>query len=102
MGDNFWGDHLVLQLLQKSLKIMIHTSYTIGITTGEFLSLQTVMVDQKEWIENAIQNRARIATLEITNKYTQYKIDKGEAITAVGSTAIIQAAISEGVVGIAT
>ena len=81
---------------------MIHTSYTIGITTGEFLSLQTVMVDQKEWIKNAIQNRARIATLEITNKYTQYKIDKGEAITAVGSTAIIQAAISEGVVGIAT
>ena len=81
---------------------MIHTSYTIGITTGQFLSLQTVMVDQKEWIENAIHNRARIATLEITNKYTQYKIDKGEAITAVGSTAIIQAAISEGVVGVAT
>ena len=81
---------------------MIHTSYTIGITTGQFLSLQTVMVDQKEWIENAIQNRARIATLEITNKYTQYKIDKGEAITAIGSTAIIQAAMSEGVVGIAT
>ena len=81
---------------------MIHTSYTIGITTGQYLSLQTVMVDQKEWIENAIHNRARIATLEITNKYTQYKIDKGEAITAVGSTAIIQAAISEGVVGVAT
>ncbi len=81
---------------------MIHTSYTVGITTGQFLSLQTVMVDQKEWIENAIHNRARIATLEITNKYTQYKIDKGEAITAVGSTAIIQAAISEGVVGVVT
>ncbi len=81
---------------------MIHTSYTVGITTGQFLSLQTVMVDQKEWIENAVQNRARIATLEITNKYTQYKIDKGEAVTAVGSTAIIQAAISEGVVGVAT
>ena len=81
---------------------MIHTSYTIGITTGQFLSLQTVMVDQKEWIENAIHNRARIATLEITNKYSQYKIDRGEAITAVGSTAIIQAAISEGVVGVAT
>ena len=81
---------------------MIHTSYTVGITTGQFLSLQTVMIDQKEWIENFITNRARIATLEITNKYTQYKIDKGEAITAVGSTAIIQAAISEGVVGVAT
>ena len=81
---------------------MIHTSYTVGITTGQFLSLQTIMVDQKDWIENFITNRARIATIEITNKYTQYKVDKGEAITAIGSTAIIQAAMSEGVVGIAT
>ena len=81
---------------------MIHTSYTVGITTGQFLALQTVMVDQNDWIENFITNRARLATIEITNKYTQYKIDRGEAITAIGSTAIIQAAISEGVVGIAT
>ena len=81
---------------------MIHTSYTVGITTGQFLALQTVMVDQNDWIENFITNRARLATIEITNKYTQYKIDRGEAITAVGSTAIIEAAISEGVVGIAT
>ena len=81
---------------------MIHTSYTIGITTGQYLSLQTVMVDQKEWITNALTNRARIATVEIVNQYTQYKINKGEAITAVGTTSIIEAAISEGVVGIAT
>ena len=81
---------------------MIHTSYTIGITTGQFLSLQTVMVDQKEWIENAIQNRARIATDEILNLYTGYKIKKGEAITAIGSTAVIEAAYAEGVIGIAT
>ena len=81
---------------------MIHTSYTVGITTGEFKALQTVMVDQKDWIDNAIKERARIATVEITNKYTQFKINKGEAITAVGSTAIIEAAISEDVVGIAT
>jgi hypothetical protein len=80
----------------------MHTSYTVGITTGEFKALQTVMVDQKEWIENAVKTRARIATLEITNNYTQFKINKGESITAVGSTAIIEAAISEGVVGIAT
>ena len=39
---------------------------------------------------------------EIQNLYTQYKINKGEAITAVGSTAIIEAAYSEGVIGIAT
>ena len=80
----------------------MHTSYTVGITTGEFKALQTVMVNQKDWIENSIKERARIATIDITNHYTQFKINKGEAITAVGSTAIIEAAISEGVVGIAT
>ena len=81
---------------------MIHTSYTVGITTGEYKALQTVMVDQQEWITNAIQNRASVAINDITTQYTQYKIDKGEAITAIGSTAIIEAAISEGVVGILT
>ena len=81
---------------------MIHTSYTVGITTGEYKALQSVMVDQKEFISNAIKNRARIASDEIVNLYTQYKINKGEAITAIGSTAIVEAAISEGVVGILT
>ena len=51
----------------------MHTSYTVGITTGEYKALQYVMVDQQDWIENAIQNRARIATVEIQNLYTQYK-----------------------------
>ena len=81
---------------------MIHTSYTVGITTGEYKALQYVMVDQKEWFTNAIQNRARIAAEEVTSLYIQYKINKGEAITAVGTTAVIEAAYSEGVVGIAT
>ena len=81
---------------------MIHTSYTVGISTGEFKALQTVMVDQKEWVENALKDRARIATIDVTNAYTQFKINRGEAITAVGSTAIIEAALAEGVVGIAT
>ena len=81
---------------------MIHTSYTVGITTGEYKSLQYVMIDQKEWISNSIKNRARIASDEILNLYTQFKIKKGEAITAVGSTAVIEAAYAEGVIGIAT
>ena len=81
---------------------MIHTSYTVGITTGEYKALQYVMVDQKEWIENAIQNRARQASEDILNKYTLFKINKGEAITAVGTTAVIEAAYAEGVIGIAT
>ena len=80
----------------------MHTSYTVGITTGEYKALQYVMIDQKDWIENAIKNRARIASIEIQNIYTQYKIDKGEAITAIGSTQIVEAAYAEGVVGILT
>ena len=80
----------------------MHTSYTVGITTGEYKALQYVMVDQKDWIENAIKNRARIASEEIINLYSQFKINKGEAITAVGTTAVVEAAYAEGVVGIAT
>ena len=81
---------------------MIHTSYTVGITTGEYKALQYVMVDQNNWVNNALTNRARIATEEIQNLYTNFKIGRGEAITAVGSTAIIEAAYAEGVIGIAT
>ena len=80
----------------------MHTSYTVGITTGEYKALQYVMVDQNEWVNNALKNRARIASEKIVNLYTQFKINKGEAITAVGSTAVIEAAYSEGVIGIAT
>lgn len=81
---------------------MIHTSYTVGITTAEYKALQSVTADQKGWLENAIQNRARIAIENIQNIYTTFKINKGEAITAVGTTAIIEAAYSEGIVGIRT
>ena len=80
----------------------MHTSYTVGITTGEYKALQYVMIDQNDWITNALTNRARIATDEIVNLYTQFKINKGEAITAVGTTSVIEAAYAEGVVGIAT
>ncbi len=80
----------------------MHTSYTVGITTGEYKALQYVMVDQNEWVNNALKNRARIATEDIQSRYTTYKINKGEAITAIGSTAIIEAAYAEGVIGIAT
>ena len=81
---------------------MIHASYTVGITTGEYKALQYVMVDQNNWVNNALTNRARIASDEIINLYTNFKVNKGEAITAVGSTAIIEAAYAEGVIGIAT
>ena len=81
---------------------MIHTSYTVGITTGEYRALQYVMIDQKDWLTNVIQDRAIIASDEIVSRYTQYKINKGEAIIAIGTTAVIEAAYAEGVVGIVT
>ena len=80
----------------------MHTSYTVGITTGEYKALQYVMIDQNDWVNNALKNRARIAIEAIQNQYTTYKINKGEAITAIGHTAIIEAAYAEGVIGIAT
>tara|TARA_B100001939_G_scaffold167617_1_gene144511 strand:+ start:200 stop:442 length:243 start_codon:yes stop_codon:yes gene_type:complete len=80
----------------------MHTSYTVGITTGEYKALQYVMIDQNDWVNNALKNRARIASDEIVNLYTQFKINKGEAITAVGTTAVVEAAYAEGVIGIAT
>ena len=80
----------------------MHTSYTVGVTTGQHLALETVMVDQQEWIQNAIVARAHSATKDITNKYTTYKVNKEEPVTAIGSTAIIQAALDEGVVGYAS
>ena len=51
------------------------------------IHLDYVMVDQHEWIENAIKERARLTfvfqTIEIVNLYSQYKINKGESITAI-------------------
>ena len=52
----------------------MHTSYTVGVTTGQFLALKTVMVDQQEWIQNAIDARANTATKKITINYTNYKV----------------------------
>ena len=80
----------------------MHTSYTVGITTGEYKALQYVIIDQNDWVNNALKNRARIASDEIVSKYTNYKVNKGEAITAIGTTAVIEAAYAEGVIGIAT
>jgi len=81
---------------------MIHTSYTVGLTTAQFKALESEMTDQNDWINNAMSERARIAIENVTNKYTAFKINKGEAITAVGTTAIVEAAYAEGVVGIVT
>ena len=80
----------------------MHKNYTVGLTTGQYKAFQMITNDPQEWIMNAMKNRANIATNEIVSKYTAFKINKGEAITAIGTTAVIDAAYSEGVVGILT
>ena len=77
---------------------MSYKDYTISLTEGEYLALQSAMVDQQRWIENAIKERARIASIKIQNEYTNFKINRGESITAIGSTEIIKAAYAENVV----
>ena len=81
---------------------MIHTSYTVGITTGEYKALQYVTGDINFWVSNVLKERARNAYEDIQQKYVSIKISKGEPITAIGSTAIIEAAYAEGIIGIAT
>ena len=81
---------------------MIHTSYTVGITTGEYRALQYVTGDIDFWVSNVLKERARNAYEDIQQKYVTTKISKGEPITAIGSTAIIEAADAEGIIGIAT
>ncbi len=50
---------------------MIHTSYTVGITTAEFKALQSVMINQDEWLKNAIQTRAK-RELFFESEFEQY------------------------------
>ena len=66
----------------------MHTTLTIGITTGTYNALRTVMVDPQEWIENAVKHRAHTATVDIVRDYTVYKTTKNQPIVAVGSTAV--------------
>ena len=49
-----------------------------------------------------IMDKGGLVSDEIVSKYTTFKINRNEAITAVGTTAIIEAAYAEGVIGIAT
>ena len=77
-------------------------TYTVSLNATEEQAMRYVAKSPQEWVDNVVKNRARIASDEIVNLYSQFKINKGEAITAVGTTAVIEAAYAEGVVGIAT
>ena len=54
--------------------------------------------DPKDWFINWAHFRANETAKEISQKYTNHKIDNGEAIVAVGVTAMVQAAYDEKIV----
>ena len=76
----------------------MHTSITVGLTTCQWQSLEYIAEDPKDWFIGWAQGRADIAAKDIVRVYTDTKINAGQAITAVGTTAIVQAAYDEKII----
>jgi hypothetical protein len=55
--------------------------YTIELTEAEDKALHVYAADGKEWIENAIKERCRIAIEEIVALEVQRKLEAGETIS---------------------
>ena len=83
---------------------MIHTSYTVGLTTAQYKALQYKYktADIQGFIDNIVSASTDGIIGEIKTRYIDYKINNEEAITSIGSTAIIESAYSENVIGIKT
>lgn len=76
----------------------MHTSITVGLTTCQWQSLEHIVEDPKDWFIGWGQGRADAAAKNIVRIYTDTKVLAGQPITAVGTTAIVQAAYDEGIV----
>lgn len=69
---------------------------TINLSDHEIKALETEMISVESWLENAIKNRTRISTIDITQKLMSYCNDNEIAI-AVGEEAQIDQAYELGV-----
>ena len=76
----------------------MYTSITVGLTTCQWQSLEYIAEDPKDWFIGWAQGRADIAAKDIVRVYTDTKVQAGQAITAVGTTAIVQAAYDEKII----
>ncbi len=72
-------------------------NYTVSLTDTEVKSLEYAAVDNQDWINNAVKNRARVAKIEIIRANTSYCNTNGIAI-ALGEDAQVEQAYSLGVV----
>tara|TARA_B100000131_G_scaffold284952_1_gene293906 strand:- start:387 stop:656 length:270 start_codon:yes stop_codon:yes gene_type:complete len=76
----------------------MYTSITVGLTTCQWQSLEYIAEDPKDWFIGWAQGRADNAAKDIVRVYTDTKVQAGQAITAVGTTAIVQAAYDEKII----
>ena len=76
----------------------MYTSITVGLTTCQWQSLEYIAEDPKEWFANWAQFRANETAKEISQIYVNHKIDVGQSITAVGTTAMVQASYDENII----
>ena len=76
----------------------MYTSITVGLTTCQWQSLEYIAEDPKDWFIGWAQGRADTAAKDIVRVYTDTKVNAGQAITAVGTTAIVQAAYDENMI----
>jgi hypothetical protein len=67
--------------------------YTITLSNAEDKALSVFVLDQNEWIQNAIHERCRIAIEEIVNSEVQRKLALGENITGTKEDIVIAAPI---------
>jgi len=76
----------------------MHTSITVGLTTCQWQSLEYIAEDPKDWFINWAHFRANETAREISQKYINHKMDAGQAITAIGTSAMVQAAYDEKII----
>ena len=72
--------------------------FTITLSDAENKALEWAAYDSLDWIQNAASNRARVATEDIAKIYMDYKMERGEAITATSKAEMVVAAYDEGVI----
>tara|TARA_R110000868_G_scaffold85685_5_gene240879 strand:+ start:778 stop:1050 length:273 start_codon:yes stop_codon:yes gene_type:complete len=64
---------------------------TITITESEIKALEYVAVSPQEWSENAVTERARVATNDIVRLYTERALDEGISIPVTRDAIIMDA-----------
>lgn len=55
---------------------------TVTLTDTEYKALQYIATNVQDWADNALKNRARIATDKIVSIYTERALDEGVSIPA--------------------